>query len=128
MAAVRQHEVEITSYALARLRQFPGIELMGPADAELRGGVAAFRHNRLHPHDLADFLGEQNVSVRAGFHCAQPVHTRFGGEPSTRASFYIYTEPRDVDAMIDALHLTVATLLRKPKPPAGASSPPARRA
>jgi len=116
MAAVRQHEVEITQYALTRLQQFPGLELMGPDDAELRGGLAAFRIEGLHPHDLADFLGEHNVAVRAGYHCAQPVHTRYGGKPSTRASFYIYSEPREVDALIDAMHLAVATLMRKRRP------------
>jgi cysteine desulfurase/selenocysteine lyase len=113
MAAVRQHEVEITQYALGRLSQFPGLQLLGPADAELRGGVAAFRIDGLHPHDLADFLGERNVAVRAGFHCAQPVHERFGGKPSTRASFYIYNEPREVDALIDAMDAAVKTLVRK---------------
>jgi cysteine desulfurase / selenocysteine lyase len=113
MDAVRQHEVEITQYALGKLTQFPGLHLLGPADAELRGGVAAFRVDGLHPHDLADFLGEQNVAVRAGFHCAQPVHGRFGGKPSTRASFYIYNEPREVDALIDAMHAALRTFVRK---------------
>jgi cysteine desulfurase / selenocysteine lyase len=113
MDAVRQHEVEITSYALARLRELPGLSLLGPADAELRGGVAAFRLDGLHPHDLADFLGEQAVAVRAGFHCAQPVHTRYGGKPSTRASFYLYNEPREVDALIDGIALAARTLIRK---------------
>jgi cysteine desulfurase/selenocysteine lyase len=113
MDAVRQHEVEITGYALTRLRQVPGLSLMGPVDAELRGGVASFRLDGLHPHDLADFLGEQAVAVRAGFHCAQPVHTRFGGKPSTRASFYVYSESREVDALIDGIELAVRTLIRK---------------
>src|SRR5205085_2861354 len=113
MAAVRQHEVEITQYALAHLQQFPGFQLLGPADAELRGGVVAFRIEGLHPHDLADFLGEHNVAVRAGYHCAQPVHVRYGSKPSTRASFYIYSERREVDALIDTMHLAVATLMRK---------------
>jgi cysteine desulfurase/selenocysteine lyase len=113
MDAVRQHEVEITGYALTRLRQVPGLSLMGPVDAELRGGVASFRLDGLHPHDLADFLGEQAVAVRAGFHCAQPVHTRFGGKPSTRASFYVYSEPREVDALIDGIELAARTLIRK---------------
>jgi cysteine desulfurase/selenocysteine lyase len=113
MDAVRQHEVEITGYALTRLRQVTGLSLMGPVDAELRGGVASFRLDGLHPHDLADFLGEQAVAVRAGFHCAQPVHTRFGGKPSTRASFYVYSEPREVDALIDGIELAARTLIRK---------------
>ncbi len=112
MAAVRQHEVEITQYALGRLMQFPGLHLLGPADAELRGGVVAFRIDGLHPHDLSDFLSERNVAVRAGFHCAQPVHDRFGGKPSTRASFYIYNEAREVDALIDAMDAAVRTLVR----------------
>ncbi len=113
MANVRQHEIEMTRYALQRLTDFPGLALLGPQDATLRGGVTSFRLSTLHPHDLADFLGEQNVAVRAGYHCAQPIHTRFGGKPSTRASFYIYNEPSEIDSLLDAMALAVATLAPK---------------
>jgi cysteine desulfurase/selenocysteine lyase len=113
MAAVRQHEVEITQYALSRLRQVPGLRVLGPQDAELRGGVAAFHLDGVHPHDLADFLGEQNVAVRAGFHCAQPVHDRFGGKPSTRASFYVYTETHEVDQLIASIDQACTLFRRK---------------
>lgn len=116
MAAVRQHEVNITSYALARLRAFPDLQLLGPDDAELRGGVASFKIPGLHPHDLSDFLGERNVAVRAGFHCAEPIHQRFGGDPSSRASFYIYTEPWEIDALIDGMHAADAVFRRKRTP------------
>ena len=123
MATIRQHEVEITQYALAQLREFPDLVLLGPDDAELRGGVASFRVAGLHPHDLSDFLGERNVAVRAGFHCAEPIHRRFGGDPSTRASFYIYTERWEIDAMLAAMHQADA-LFRRKRPVASGSTTP----
>jgi cysteine desulfurase/selenocysteine lyase len=112
MDDVRAHEKEITAYALERMSEVPGLNLIGPADAEIRGGVATFTLKGIHPHDLASLLDREGVAIRAGHHCAQPLHTKLGVNATARASFYVYTEPREIDALIDAIY-KAKTALRK---------------
>jgi len=81
----------------------PGIELYGPA-AELRGGVVAFNLPGIHPHDVAQVLDRFGVAIRAGHHCAMPLHERLGVPASARASFHCYSVPEDVDALVEGLH------------------------
>lgn len=102
MDAVRDHEKEITAYAIARL-QDAGARVFGEADVELRGAAVSFSYKDMHPHDLATILDEQGVCVRAGHHCAQLLMRRLGVPATTRASFYIYNTKEDVDALVDAL-------------------------
>ncbi len=104
MERVRAHEKEITAYALERLAEVPGLRVIGPPDPEVHGGLAAFELERIHPHDLATILDAEGIAVRAGHHCAMPVHLRYGLPATTRASFYIYTLPEEIDALVEALY------------------------
>ncbi len=100
---VRQHELEITGYALEQLRQLPGITIYGPPLAE-RGGVISFTLGDIHPHDLASILDQEaGVAIRAGHHCAQPLMERYNLAATARASFYVYNTLSEVDALIAGL-------------------------
>jgi cysteine desulfurase/selenocysteine lyase len=104
MDAVVAHERSITSYALARLREIDGLTIVGPETMVDRGGAVSFSLGLLHPHDVGQVLDEQGIAVRVGHHCAKPVCTRFGVPATTRASFYVYSSPEDVDALVHGLH------------------------
>ena len=102
MDAVAAHEREITAYAVARLREVPGTHLLGPATGD-RGGVVAFSMDGVHPHDVAQVLDEEGVCVRAGHHCAKPLHRKLGIGASARASFYVYTVREEIDVLVTGL-------------------------
>jgi cysteine desulfurase/selenocysteine lyase len=104
MNAVRAHERELVEYALAKLAEVPDLTIYGPLDAEQRGGVVAFSLGDIHPHDVAAILDGENVAVRAGHHCTQPLMAALGVVATTRASFYVYNTPDDVDRLVEALH------------------------
>ncbi|HYU84514.1 MAG TPA: aminotransferase class V-fold PLP-dependent enzyme, partial [Kribbellaceae bacterium] len=103
MDKIAAHEHAITSYALEGLKTVPGLTILGPTEAVDRGGAISFELDGVHPHDIATVLDTRGVAVRAGHHCARPVHERFGVQASTRASFYLYTTPEEIDALIDGL-------------------------
>jgi cysteine desulfurase / selenocysteine lyase len=105
MEAVRAHEVAITRYALESLEDRFGdsLTLYGPRDPEARGAVLSFAYLDVHPHDLAQVLDGEGVCVRAGHHCAKPLMRRLGVGATTRASFYVYNDEADVDALADAI-------------------------
>lgn len=103
MDAIRQHEVALTAYALDRLTTVPGIRLFGPSNAEDRTGVVSFHLDWGHPHDISTLLDQQGVAIRAGHHCAQPLMRRLGVTATSRASFYLYNDLADVDALVDGL-------------------------
>ena len=103
MNEVAEHEHEITEYALERLEEVPGLKVIGPS-ADKKGGVASFTFEGVHPHDVAQILDQYGIAVRAGHHCAQPLHEKFGIPASTRASFYLYTTKEEVDALIDGIY------------------------
>jgi cysteine desulfurase / selenocysteine lyase len=102
MDAVREHEKELTAYALKRLAE-AGAEVHGPLDPEIRGGAVSFSYKAIHPHDLAQVLDQEGVCIRAGHHCAQPLMRVLGVPATARASFYVYNRTQDVDALIEAL-------------------------
>lgn len=102
MEAVRLHEKELIKYALERLEEIPGLRVFGPS-AGKKGGVASFYMDGVHPHDIAQVLDHHGVAVRAGHHCAQPLHHRFGIPATARASFYLYNTRDDVDILIAGL-------------------------
>lgn len=102
MEHVRAHEKELLEYALGKLGQVPGCETHGPPP-ERRSGVVSFAMQNIHPHDLATILDQHNVCVRAGHHCAQPLMRRIGVSATARASFYVYSDKSDVDALCAAL-------------------------
>ncbi len=103
MEAIAAHEHSIIEYALERLEEVPGVKLFGPS-ADHKGGVASFTFAGIHPHDVATILDRDGIAVRAGHHCAQPLHERFGIPATTRASFYLYSTKREVDALIEGLY------------------------
>ena len=103
MNAVAAHEQEMISYAMERLEEIPGVQVLGP-QAEKRGGVAAFTLAGVHPHDVAQILDHYGVAVRAGHHCAQPLHEKFGINATTRASFYIYSVKEEVDKLVEGIY------------------------
>jgi cysteine desulfurase / selenocysteine lyase len=102
MDAVREHEMELTSYALDKLDEI-GATVYGPRDLSLRGGVVSFNLPEVHPHDLATIVDQEGVCVRAGHHCAQPLMRRLDVAATARTSFYIYNGEDDVDALMHAL-------------------------
>lgn len=101
---IRNHERALTAYALDQLKAIPGLTIYGPQDAAQRGGVIAFTLNGVHPHDLATVLDTQQVAVRAGHHCAQPLMQRLGVVATARASFYLYNGQADVDRLVAAVN------------------------
>lgn len=103
MDKVREHEKDLVTYALSRLSKVPDIKLFGPRDPLVRGGVVAFQLPGIHPHDIAQVLDNDNIYIRVGFHCAQPLHEFLGIGPTARASFYIYTTKDDIDALVEGL-------------------------
>ena len=102
MDAVFEHEKMLTELAIARLLKIPGLKLFGPKGGN-RGSAVSFTLDYVHPHDVADILGSRNVCVRAGHHCAMPLHERFNVPATTRASFYIYNTEEDIDRLCEAL-------------------------
>jgi cysteine desulfurase/selenocysteine lyase len=102
MKNVREHERELAAYALKRLGE-TGARIFGPMDPDLRGGAVSFWFKDVHPHDLATILGQEGVAIRAGHHCAQILMRRLGVPATARASFYVYTLPEEIDALVEAL-------------------------
>ena len=103
MEAIFTHDRELVAYAMERLREVPDLEILGPP-ADRRGGVVAFTLDDIHPHDVATVLDADGIAVRAGHHCAMPLHERFGIPATARASFYCYTLPEEIDALVKGLH------------------------
>jgi cysteine desulfurase/selenocysteine lyase len=108
MAAIREHEVSLTGYALRTLTERFGddIRIHGPVEPAMRGGVLSFEFRDVHPHDISQILDEHGVCVRAGHHCAKPLMRKLGVGATARASMYLYNDESDVDALADALEAT----------------------
>jgi len=106
MAAIHRYESQLTGYAMERLSEVEGLRMLGPS-ADKRGGLVAFTLGDIHPHDIAAMLDTMGIAVRAGHHCAQPIHEHFGIPASARASFYLYNTPAEVDALVAGLHKVV---------------------
>jgi len=105
MANVRRHEMDIATYAMDTLvdRYGDDICLHGPTNVEVRGATFSFGFRNIHPHDLSQVLDQRNICLRAGHHCAKPLMRCLGVSATARASFYLYNDERDVDALTDAL-------------------------
>jgi len=103
--AIREHEVSLTAYAMRSLKDRYGDDLTiyGPSEPSMRGGVVSIGFKGIHPHDLSQVLDEEGVCVRAGHHCAKPLMRRLGIAATARASFYVYNDEADVDALADGL-------------------------
>ena len=103
MDNVRQHEHELTSYALETLQQIDGLRIIGPATTEDRGGAISFALEGIHPHDVGQLLDERGVAVRVGHHCARPACLRYGVPATTRASVHVYSTTDDIDRLVEGL-------------------------
>ena len=112
LEAIAAHDRELTAYGMERLGALPGLHIPGPP-AERRGGVLAFTFRDIHPHDLSQVLDQEGVAVRAGHHCAQPLHERLGLIATARASFYLYNTREEIDRLAEGLE-TAARLLGAP--------------
>jgi len=104
MDKVREHEVELTRYALDKISAVKGIVLYGPPDVAKRGGVISFNLGDIHPHDLATIIDEDGIAIRSGHHCAQVLMERLDVSATSRASFYIYNTKEEVDVFIKSLN------------------------
>jgi len=101
---VKKHVDSLAAKALKELSKLPYVEIYGPTEGEPRGGLVSFNVEGVHPHDLASALDSlENVAIRAGLHCAQPLHEIMGLNSSARVSFYVYNAPEDVDRLIDGV-------------------------
>lgn len=103
MENIRAHERDLVSYAIKQFHAVAGLEFLGPKNPDIRGGVFACTLKNAHPHDIAQLLNETNVFIRAGNHCAMPLHEHFGVVSTARASFYVYTTREDIDAFIEGI-------------------------
>lgn len=100
MEAVAAHDRRLAAYAMERLRALHGVTVHGP---EERGALVAFSVEGIHPHDLASLLDEHGIAVRAGHHCAQPLHDWLGVPATTRASFYVYNQEHEIDLLAEGI-------------------------
>jgi cysteine desulfurase/selenocysteine lyase len=103
MDAIQAHEHILTEYALERLAEVPGVWVFGP-DADKKGGVASFTMQGVHPHDISQIVDAEGVAVRAGHHCAMPLHEKFDIPATARASFYLYNTTADIDKLVESLY------------------------
>jgi cysteine desulfurase / selenocysteine lyase len=103
MDKVREHEVELTEYALDIITKVKGVTLYGPRNTEDRGGVISFNIGDIHPHDLATIMNDHGVAIRSGHHCAQVLMERLDVAATSRASFYIYNTKEEIDIFVSAL-------------------------
>src|SRR5512136_1054494 len=103
MNEVAAHDQEIVTYAIERLHSIPGVKVLGPS-AEKRGGVAAFTLEGVHPHDISQILDRFGIAIRAGHHCAQPLHEKYGITATARASFYVYSTKDEIDKLVAGIY------------------------
>lgn len=100
---IREHEIQLTRYAIAALSEIKGLVIYGPTDPKRKGGLVSFNLGDIHAHDVGTICDSMGVAVRAGHHCAKPMMRKLGVPATTRASFYIYNTQSDVDALVKAL-------------------------
>ena len=104
MENIRQHEVDLTTYAIEKLSHVKGLHIYGTKDIAKRGGVISFNFADVHPHDVAQIIDEEGIAVRSGHHCAQVLMERLNVAATSRASFYIYNTKEEVDKLINSLN------------------------
>ncbi len=104
MDNIRQHEIELTSYALEKLYNVKGLQIYGTKDISKRGGVISFNFADVHPHDVAQIMDGEGIAIRSGHHCAQVLMERLNVAATSRASFYIYNTKEEIDKLINSLN------------------------
>jgi len=107
MDAVREHERSLLAQVLPTLEALEGVTVHGPRDPARRGAAVSFSIAGIHPHDVGTIMDREGVAVRAGHHCAKPLVRLLGSTATTRASFYLYNRPDDIDALVDAISVTM---------------------
>ena len=112
MDNVRDHEKELVKYALEKLSNVEDIEIYGPTNPNIKGGIIAFNIKGIHPHDVSEILNSEGIAIRSGHACAQPLLKRLGVAAVARASFYIYNTKSDVDVLVKGLE-RVKKVLKK---------------
>ena len=105
MKKVQEHEKKLTDYAIEKLEIISGLYIHG--NPSNRGGVISFNLNKIHPQDLAQFLNEDNICIRVGHHCAQPLLKTLGETSTARISFYVYNDSYDVDKLVESIQSTI---------------------
>ncbi|MDE2986809.1 MAG: cysteine desulfurase [Chloroflexota bacterium] len=103
MDAIAAHDADLTHYAVERLSRLEGLDIYGPSDPAERSAVIAFNYRDIHSHDVATILDRSGIAIRAGHHCAQPLMRTLEVPATARASFYLYNERSEVDALVDGL-------------------------
>lgn len=103
MDTIRAHESEIMKYALEQMKQIEGLQMYGPQDLQHKTGVISFSLEKIHPHDIAQVLGDLGICIRAGHHCAMPLHKRLGISASARVSIALYNDLSDIDRFIEGV-------------------------
>ena len=103
MEKILNHEHEIVSYALERLEEVPGVSVFGP-EADRKGAVLSFSMKGIHPHDISQILDAEGIAIRAGHHCAMPLHEKFNLPATARASFYLYNTREEGDLLVKSLY------------------------
>ncbi|HEX2318375.1 MAG TPA: cysteine desulfurase [Streptosporangiaceae bacterium] len=106
LAAVRAHEQNMVERALSALGEIEGLRILGPTEPVDRGSAISFTLEGIHPHDVSQVLDDRGIAVRAGHHCAWPLHRALGVQSSTRASFYLYNTLDEVDALVEGIRTT----------------------
>jgi cysteine desulfurase/selenocysteine lyase len=109
LEAIERHEHALVEQAMTALDELPWIRVFGPPP-DRRAGIVSFDVEGVHPHDVAQILDWEGVAVRAGHHCTQPLMTRLGVSATTRASFYLYSIPEEIDRLVAGLHKVKASL------------------
>jgi len=103
LPALREYEHGLVAHALEALREIDGLRILGPAEPVDRGAAISFTVDGVHPHDMSQVLDERGIAVRAGHHCAWPLHRAMGVQASTRASFYLYNTHEEADALAEGI-------------------------
>jgi cysteine desulfurase/selenocysteine lyase len=103
MDEIHTHEQFITNYALEALSEVKDLRLIGPPAAQ-KAGVAAFTLSKIHPHDISELIDKEGIAIRAGHHCAMPLHQKMGINATARASFYLHTTTEEIDKLVASLN------------------------
>ena len=104
---IHEHEMQLTKVAIDGLVQIDGVSIIGPKDLNNRGAVVSFAVEGIHPHDIGQALDQYGIAVRTGHHCAWPLMKRFNSVATTRASFYLYNDLADVEALLDGVNRAI---------------------
>ncbi len=105
MDNVREHEIELTTYAIEKLSKIKGLHIYGTKDISKRGGVISFNFADVHPHDVAQIVDGEGIAIRSGHHCAQVLMERLNVAATSRASFYIYNTKAEIDVLVNSLNI-----------------------